>query len=151
MTRSRQKHNFLSWLNRREREIEARKWGHTDTARLIVCAPTWERGGGRQLPRSGITAPTDSTVHTAVQPGRESQPSHKDDDGPKCNKKPEDLGQILIGTGVRLKHGTSCINRAHTGLLKFRQRIKKPRVFKCSRNFIISDGEVGHQKLGTKS
>ena len=31
------------------------KWGHTDTARLIVCAPTWERGGGRQLPRSGIT------------------------------------------------------------------------------------------------
>ena len=22
---------------------------------MIVCAPTWERGGGRQLPRSGIT------------------------------------------------------------------------------------------------
>ena len=55
MTRSRQKHNFRSWQNRREREIEARKWGHTDTARLIVCAPTWERGGGRHLPRSGIT------------------------------------------------------------------------------------------------
>ena len=39
----------------RQREIEARKWGHTDTARLIACAPTWERGRGRQLPRSGIT------------------------------------------------------------------------------------------------
>ena len=25
-------------------------------ARLIACAPTWERGGDRQLPRSGITA-----------------------------------------------------------------------------------------------
>ena len=46
---------FRSWLNRRKREIEARKWGHTDTAHLIVYAPTWERGGGRQLPRSGIT------------------------------------------------------------------------------------------------
>ena len=55
MTRNRQKHNFRSRLNRRKREIEARKWGHTDTARLIVCAPTWERGVGRQLPRSGIT------------------------------------------------------------------------------------------------
>ena len=41
MTRSRQKHNFRSWLNSRQREIEARKWGHTNTARLIVCAPTW--------------------------------------------------------------------------------------------------------------
>ena len=47
--------NFRSWLNSRKREIEARKWGHTGTARLIVCAPTWERGGGRQLPRSEIT------------------------------------------------------------------------------------------------
>ena len=55
LPRSRQKHNFRSWLNRRKREMEARKWGHTDTARLIVCAPTWERGGSRQLPRSGIT------------------------------------------------------------------------------------------------
>ena len=31
------KHNFRSWLNSRQREIEMRKWGHTDTARLIVC------------------------------------------------------------------------------------------------------------------
>ena len=40
-----------------KREIEARKWRHTDTALLIVCAPTWERGGGHQLPRYRITGP----------------------------------------------------------------------------------------------
>ena len=47
--------NFRSWLNSRQHEFEARKWGHTDTAHLIVCTLTWERGGGHQLPRSGIT------------------------------------------------------------------------------------------------
>ena len=50
---SQQKHNFRSWLNSRQRKIEVMKWEHADTAHLIVCAPTWERGGSRQLPRSG--------------------------------------------------------------------------------------------------
>ena len=41
------KHNFRSWLNSRKRKIEARKWGHTDMARLIVCAPTfWDHCDG---------------------------------------------------------------------------------------------------------
>ena len=56
MTRSQQKHNYRSWLKSRQREIEAREWGHTNMASLIVCASTWERGGGRQLQRSRITA-----------------------------------------------------------------------------------------------
>ena len=56
MTRSRQKHNYRSWIKSRQREIEAREWGHTNTVSMIVCASTWERGGGRQLQRSRITA-----------------------------------------------------------------------------------------------
>ena len=37
-----------------------------------------------------------------LQPGRETQPSHKDDDGTKFHKKPEDLGQVPTGNGVRI-------------------------------------------------
>ena len=68
-TQSRQKHDFRSWLNSRQREIEARKWGHTDTARFIVCAPTWDCGGGRQLPRSGITDVQLSSIISRIQRG----------------------------------------------------------------------------------
>ena len=64
-TWSREKHNSRSWLNSRHRKIEARYWGHTDMVQLIVCTPTWERGEGRQLPRSGVTG--DSTFEPSVE------------------------------------------------------------------------------------
>ena len=68
MTRSRQKHNFRSWFNSRQREIKAEKWGHTDMARSIVCAATWERGGDRQRPRSRIIEPG-QLPHGSFRPG----------------------------------------------------------------------------------
>ena len=46
-TRSREKHNSRSWLKSRQREIEARKWRHTDTPRLVVWGSTRVSGGGR--------------------------------------------------------------------------------------------------------
>ena len=41
-----------------------------------------------------------TTVHTAVQPGRKSQPPRTDDNCPECLKKPENLGQTPTETGV---------------------------------------------------
>ena len=55
-----QKHNFQSRLNSRKRKIEARKWGHADTARLIDVLRSLSgiTGQGeyafRQEERSGI-------------------------------------------------------------------------------------------------
>ena len=38
LKRSRRKHIFRSWLNSRQREIEARKWGHP----RFFCCSSWD-------------------------------------------------------------------------------------------------------------
>ena len=39
----------------RQHEIEARKWGHTDTPCLVMLGSTWVSGGGPLRPRSANT------------------------------------------------------------------------------------------------
>ena len=58
------KHNSRPWLNSRQREIEARKCGHTDTPRLVVWGSTRVSGGVRVRPRSANTDIDILNLHT---------------------------------------------------------------------------------------